>query len=94
MFRHKFTFSRIDFWFLFKCLISFVIRKVNSTIEQQKPDRLLFSKLEFSYQITQRNENFPFDHFSQVELIKSNERIEDSYIGLVNFFVFFFIKKS
>ena len=42
-------------------------RKANSTIEQQKSkrrekrDRLLISKIEINYQISQRNKSFTFD---------------------------------
>ena len=59
----KFDFSRFDFCFT---LSSLVKRNANYTIEQrnckghEKRDRLRVSKVEFIFQISQRNKNFTY----------------------------------
>ena len=58
----KFDFRRFYFWFLYVQIISFVERKANSPIEQQKckshekRDQFLVSKVDFKFQISQQNE--------------------------------------
>ena len=55
--------------------ISFVERKANYTIDQQKSegyekrDRFLFSKMEFNFKITRRNKSFLFIQFSQIGFV-------------------------
>ena len=52
---------------IFSYFFSNVKKKANSTIEQQKckshekRDRLLISKMEINYQISQRNKSLPID---------------------------------
>ena len=62
-----------------------VERKANSTIEQQKckghekRDRLLISKIEIIYQISQRNESFASEMISQ-----RNKSIDPVFSNRVN----------